>query len=412
MRFLSWLLLLVGTGSVGAPSARQLDSPVDGAFTQAGLGGSAWGGGGSLPFASASPLDRVIAQYRHGDADAAVAEFLSWDAELLDSALASWEPMRAAAQPGWTGTNARAVATLVMLQTAAAVQRNAFVKGGRAVAPGAPSYYQEAHRLVKVLAKHARDGSPTGLPAVDRIGVRAFCRNWFMLATALWMSAWQCERAADTADSGLNSLGDDAQLFLAAGSVAETRAVRERRAQPGACFAPWPMTSLHGSFMTSGRTLEDAQVHLQRALALDSSLAEARLHLGRVLYWAGKPNEAVRELNRAIEDAPAAERAHIGYLGALFLGQLHEEVRREQEAIRAYERAIELNPRGYVAHLALGHLLVTTGRIVDGWENVQRTFGEAATSVGADLDPWARYRDAQSWRAPQFMRELNTWVQQ
>jgi hypothetical protein len=120
----------------------------------------------------------------------------------------------------------------------------------------------------------------------------------------------------------------------------------------------------------------------------------------------------VRELERAIADASEADRGFIGYLAALFLGQVHDEAHRGQDARRAYERAIEMNPRGYVARVALGHLLIMSGQVEDGWASVRAAFGDQGNRTSADLDPWATYRDAQTWRAARLGREMDAWVRE
>jgi len=412
MRYLPGMWLLVAVLSVAAPSARHSAPSVSEVAGRMVPENSSQRVEDSIQSTSSATLDRLIEEYRHGDAAAAMEEFARWDAKRVEAALASWDTLRAASTFELTQMHIRPIAALVMLHTSAALQRDMFGISGRVVPSGTPNHYQAAHRLVKMLADRAREESATGLPAADRIGVRTFCRNWFVLATAMWMSAWQCEKAADAAGSGLASLGDDAQLLLAAGSVAEVRAVHERMALTGTCGSPWSMTSNHGSFVTSKRTLDDARAFLQRALALDGSLAEARLHLGRVFYWGDSSDDAVRELERAIADAPDADRAFIGYLAALFLGRVHEEAHRGPEARRAYQRAIELNPRGYVAHLALGHLLIMSGQVDDGWASVRAAFGDQGNKTSGELDPWATYRDAQTWRAARLAREMDAWVRE
>jgi len=412
MRILPGVWLLVAVLSAAAMSARQSTPALTQDAGRTGPARSTRRVEDPVQSSSSGSLDRLIEQYRQGDAGAAMEEFARWDAPRVEAAVASWDTWLAATRGELTAKHVRPIAALVMLHTSAAIQQSTFAMGGRAGAAGRPRHYQAAHRLVKVLADRARDEGAAGLPAADRAGIRQFCRDWFVLAAALWMSAWECDQAAGVADSGLASLGDDPQLLLAAGSVAEARAVRERTLLAGACTPPWPMTSLHGTFMTSKRTLEDAQVFLQRGVALDPALAEARLHLGRVFYWGDNAADAARELERAIADAPELDRGYIGYLAALFLGQLHEEAHRGPEARRAYERAHQLNPRGYVARLALGHLLIMAGQVEEGWANVRASVGGRETRTDVDLDPWAMYRDAQRWRAARLGREMDAWVRQ
>lgn len=343
-------------------------------------------------------LTTLIEDYRHGDAAVALAEFMKWDAKRMAVEYEAWDSRRIAAKrflPADADT--AEIAALVMLNTEAAVELDEFGVT-HSPASGTPSHYQAALRLMKILAARSTDAE-----------VRAFCRDWFVLATSLWLSARQCFQAANTADDALQMLGPDAQLFLAAGSVAEAQmGPFENRTEVG-CGEPWG-SSRHGVFMIHDRYRDDAQTWLQRAVALDAVLAEAHLRLGRVFYWADRSSQAQHELERSIAVMTSVERPFVGYLAAIFLGQLHEEAHRVEEARRAYEQAIQFNARGHIAHLALGHLLLMSGATEEGWTRVRAAFGDTVDGTSHEADPWLNYRSAQLWQASQRAHALEAWV--
>ena len=348
-------------------------------------------------------LTTLIEDYRHGDAAVALAEFMRWDAKRMAVEYEAWDSRRIAAKrflPADADT--AEIAALVMLNTEAAVGLDEFGVT-HPPASGTPSHYQAALRLMKLLAARSTDAE-----------VRAFCRDWFVLATSLWLSARQCFQAASTADDALQTLGPDAQLFLAAGSVAEAQMgpFESRTEVEPACGEPWgsSLFTWHGLFMIHNRYREKALTWLQRAVALDPALAEAHLRLGRVFYWADRSSQAQRELERSIAVMSSVERPFVGYLAAIFLGQLHEEARRGEEAKRAYEQAIQFNARGHIAHLALGHLLLMSGATEEGWTRVRAAFGDRADATSPEADPWLNYRSAQLWQAPQRAHALEAWV--
>jgi CheY-like chemotaxis protein len=88
----------------------------------------------------------------------------------------------------------------------------------------------------------------------------------------------------------------------------------------------------------SGRFL-DAIGDYQRAAAIRSTGA-ARVGLARALYDAERPDEALREIDAAIEVEPRYAPAW------LLLGEIHQGERRNAQARVAYERFLKLQPRG------------------------------------------------------------------
>ena len=361
-------------------------------------------------------LASVIEDYRHGDAERALAEFKRWDAKRMAVEYEAWDTRRVEGQRFLpAGADVLDVAALVMLHTLAAVDLNEFGISRGSVS-GGQSHYLAALRLVTALAR--TKSQPQAAPPPGQKGrnteLGVFCRRWYVFATTMWLSASQCSQAEKTAREGIATVGPEAELLLVAGSVAETQMgpFENGAAVEPSCGEQWGPSELsaHGTWLIHSRTRQNAQDFFERAVALDPALAEAHLRLGRVLYWADRPADAQRELERALAAMQNAERPFVGYLAALFLGQLHDEAARVGEARRAYEQAIQFDPRGRAAHLALGHLLLMAGATDEGWAQVRETFRDTVDAGDGEVDPWLNYRNAQLWQASERVQALEAWV--
>jgi tetratricopeptide (TPR) repeat protein len=106
----------------------------------------------------------------------------------------------------------------------------------------------------------------------------------------------------------------------------------------------------------AGPLRDEAERAFRDALALDGTLHEARLHLGRLLLVRGRLVEAepvLEEVDRQSGD----ERQR--YLARLFLGRLAQRRGRPDEAARFYAAALERWPDGQAARLGLAYALET-----------------------------------------------------
>jgi len=102
--------------------------------------------------------------------------------------------------------------------------------------------------------------------------------------------------------------------------------------------------------------LEARQAYLQ-AIALDPSLADAHLNLGRLEHEAGELGKAEMHYRRAVQCDPDDAIAHYN------LAVLLEDRGHEDEAIQAYAQAIARDPEGAAdAHYNLGLLMESRGR--------------------------------------------------
>ena len=91
-----------------------------------------------------------------------------------------------------------------------------------------------------------------------------------------------------------------------------------------------------------GRAGEDGLTAAERALALDSNLAEAHSARGRVLTQRGRLEEAIAEVDAALRLDPESYDANSA------AGRCYYQQRRFGEAIAYYEKAVSLAPTDYM----------------------------------------------------------------
>ena len=101
---------------------------------------------------------------------------------------------------------------------------------------------------------------------------------------------------------------------------------------------------------------DEAAAEFGKAIALDDSLAEAQLELGKVYLFAGRRREARAAFEAAHRLAPTDPYS------PFYLAAFQSEDGRYDEAIRLLERSIELDPLNPKAHYALAQALQRAGR--------------------------------------------------
>jgi hypothetical protein len=284
-------------------------------------------------------------QYRHGDADAAVA------------ALAAWPESRRETESGvnpfpgdsWSDAAFALFHTEVGFRTG----RFGFIPIN---VPGPPEKIAEVHfrtsyRLVDQICRRRSRSRRRGAARIREVLVH--CLRVLQLRTH-WHSA---NLLFD--DLVRRRFSDDAELLFLRASIEEPRIGPEVEEKDGYHFvqvwgdgpaangvmtqAPKERWSSHGNF-NSDRTA-DMERDLQRALAKDPLLAEARLRLGRHLIFMDQDAQGVAALERTMIDARAASHTFAGYLAALFAGDWYERHGQRPKAADAYRAASEFLPR-------------------------------------------------------------------
>ena len=250
----------------------------------------------------------LVAQYRGGDAKAAIAELAQWDAKRLkDEAVIGLD------EPVLT------LAGAALLHLEAALQRGAALPGGmRSV----DRSLDVAYPLVQAVARRSRDN-----PAL-----RDFSRNWYICALSM------CLQRRGTWFYGYYPLllsaqtefPNDPRILVTAASGATPQCIgcselcgTERDTAQG-LPSDWNIEDA-----TRKVFHQSAEQLLRKALAVDPGLVEARVRLGRLLQTNGRLEESRIELERARDEAI---NPSLVYLAALFLGRTHEEAGRFDKA--------------------------------------------------------------------------------
>ncbi len=90
----------------------------------------------------------------------------------------------------------------------------------------------------------------------------------------------------------------------------------------------------------------EAIAELERAVSLDPNDAEVLMGLGNVLTWAGRPEEAIGYITKAMRNNPIYPAYYLWNMGhAYYLMEEYE------EAIAAFERAINIDPNFWPSHV-------------------------------------------------------------
>ncbi len=303
---------------------------------------------GVVVVAQSGHLAELVTEYRTGDAERAIALFRQW---------VERDVLRESEQLGSMG-DARVRAALAVLHSETMFMTSSAL---------GEVHFQRASVLVETLLQEAEASGDAAL--------RVFCRDWYLNSQ---VRTWPWLR---------RRFSDDPVVSLAYGTFLEywsPRADGRGGGTYGFQIGEPAIGTSHGQF---GPEVFQAVGELRATLELAPNMVEARVRLGRVLWQLDRWGEAERELQQAIREAEALPAPTMAYLAGLFLGQLHEERTRMEDARRAYERALAVYPNGQAVALALGRLLVATGRESAGWGIVTQTLRMPPIVP----DPWTLY---------------------
>ena len=328
-------------------------------------------------------LPALLGRYALADADAAVREFAAWSPGRVER-----EALANVPDDGWKA------ARLALFHLEADLARISLEPTPENNELRAPIHRVWARKLLFSVA------IPAGRRADDR-QLLAFCRDWYVVDQIFVRRAVPMD-----ASSPSDFMPNDAAAHLLAG-VGYSSWIGPRRSGRGP-YASSPLTGTTGIKNTwmswrgeeyDSLRVRDTQVELERAIALDASLAEAHLRLGRLFQLIGRERDAQRELELIATLAPAATDSDTRYLAHLFLGQMFEDQDDLPAAIAAYDRALLAYAPGSAARLAKGRALFTMGQPSQAWESMRSVFGADALIAGARpmtaaRDPWVRYPPA------------------
>ena len=217
-------------------------------------------------------------------------------------------------------------------------------------------------------------------------------RRWSLTVgrKALWLSI------VGVADAMLKeacvTFPDDAALHLTYGLARETEAfsVDHLATSDVARFGP----NLSPSYQRTGALIQ-AREALERAVALDPALAEARLRLGRVYVLQKDDERAAPHLEqaRAVEALPAYR-----YLASLMLGDVHARRGSIDTATELYLGARRLIPNAQSSYVAHAHALRTADRASEATAVITEMLDRGVH----DDDPWTFYPRGLEFALTQF----------
>jgi TolB-like protein len=113
------------------------------------------------------------------------------------------------------------------------------------------------------------------------------------------------------------------------------------------------LSYIYGLKAEYGKAIAEAR----QAIALDPNSADSRVALGCALYMAGKPEQAIAPIRKAIRSNPIAP-SHYYY----HLGEAYTFTRRYEDAIAAFQKALERSPDYILAHVNLTIAYSLSGR--------------------------------------------------
>jgi len=344
---------------------------------------------------SVESLGAVVAQYRSGNHDSAVAAVGLWSRGEVESQAESL--LRGLESAARAGTPSPIQREETLRATVALLSEAALRALRQADPPRARWELAAAVRLVQAMR-----------PADDAAG---FSSRFYVAAGLMLHFMGDLSGAYEMLADGRRRAGEDAELLLGLGAVIETAASlrtydlpetprRQREAPDERRFV------IEGEQGAGGRlpptTLADAQAALAKALRRDPGLVEARLRLGRVLLLRGKPREALFELERVGRESSDARQR---YLASLFGGRCHERLGDLRGAAGAYATAVERAPRAQSALVALARTLDALGE----GARAQEAFGVALQAAG-EPDPWLEYTKGRPDRIDTLVGELQRLV--
>jgi len=139
-----------------------------------------------------------------------------------------------------------------------------------------------------------------------------------------------------------------------------------------------------GNVFRAQDRFEEAAAIYRQVIQLDPGLAEAHSDLGLCMVRLERAEDAVPILRHALSLKPDLIMAHCA-LGGAFCG-----LGRIDEAAECYRHALALDPHMAEAHSDLGHMLLLSGRYLEGWHEYEARFDGGG--VGQRPFPQRRWR--------------------
>ena len=223
-------------------------------------------------------------------------------------------------------------------------------------------------------------------------------RQWYRGVAAFFASKSRLVEAGPHLDRAR-------QLFPAAPDIlAASGALYEAEAAPAIqnfVQAPRP-DGLVATIDSARSNWRRAEVFFRKAVDLDGTSAEARLHLGRVLGLRERHQEAADHLRQA---AATADDSRTRYYSWLFLGVEEQALGHVDRARESFESAAALWPKAQSPRLALSQLARRAGDRSGALRALQPVM-TLSTDEGERDDPWWTYFEDPSRQAESLVAQL------
>jgi len=247
---------------------------------------------------------------------------------------------------------------------------------------GSP-HWSVAMQVAVILATWRAPESRRNPDATPDAETRRIALSWFHTVNALFLH-WG-EGSLRYADTGLLHYPGDAVLHLYLGTVHQMYAngrvqqfISASAEGRGAANAP----------QTASVELARAETDLRRALALDPTLAEARIRLAHVVGDLGRHDEAIG----LVEDALRATLPPFFLTYAtLILGRNQTRAGRLDEARTAFDRAAILAPTAQAPRIGRSQVALMAGRPADALSALTDVLGPDRPPAEAPAEAWAIY---------------------
>jgi hypothetical protein len=217
-----------------------------------------------------------------------------------------------------------------------------------------------------------------------------FAERWLLYTISKLHIRWEVVAARGVCKLAHSTISDTAELLLACGATEEMGWALEHNSD--------------GASRVKG-DLKEAERHFRNALAMNSSLVEARLRLGRVLTLRNDP-----EGMTTLEAIVPGKDDGFSYLARLFEGDALERSGDSAGAERRYMTAIALLPTGQSAYIALAHLRHARGARSEAAADVTALARDR--TLPDTSEPWFWYARGLAWRAGGYSDELRAIVRQ
>lgn len=237
--------------------------------------------------------------------------------------------------------------------------------------------------------------------------------RWLLAIALFEASSGAVDDASAFLDQALERFPEDPQLLLVRGQIEEYLGTQPFRGwAPRRASLPGSRGGAEEAMRESSEMrahLSEAEAHYRRALAVDPTLLDARLHLGRIQHVQGQLAEA-RESLEAVAGATPPEAGSV-YLANLLLGGLEESTGELESAADRYRAAVDADPLSEVAVLALAHVTHRLGHRRESAEVVQALLSKRGSRP--HTDGWWAFRMgplADGDRVEPILREIRTEI--